>query len=190
MPKTSHVLQTSDHPRVCGEHLIRHLSTHNSHGSSPRVRGTRPSSIPCALPARIIPACAGNTPPAIRATTSSADHPRVCGEHRGCKAICLSLRGSSPRVRGTLERAAGVCVKVRIIPACAGNTAVSITRRRVRSDHPRVCGEHDLHQLPVHFGFGSSPRVRGTPDAVPEVNDRVRIIPACAGNTDSPPVNT
>ena len=48
--------------------------------------------------------------------------------------------------------------------------------------HPRVCGERLLGMATMAEPIGSSPRVRGTDDAAPEVRIHVRFIPACAGN--------
>ena len=53
---------------------------------------------------RIIPACAGNTEAAVDDEIVSRDHPRVCGEHAEHDPIVSAVRGSSPRVRGTLVR--------------------------------------------------------------------------------------
>ena len=57
-----------------------------------------------------------------RRSFQKADHPRGCGEHVSfatCDGLCV---GSSPRMRGTLERPAGGMAGVWIIPADAGNT--------------------------------------------------------------------
>ena len=48
------------HPRVCGERNNDVPFASIGAGSSPRVRGTPKASYPKALPARFIPACAGN----------------------------------------------------------------------------------------------------------------------------------
>ena len=73
--------------------------------------------------------------------------------------------------------------QVGIIPACAGNTRPRSTRRFSARDHPRVCGEHADKVDQQVIDMGSSPRVRGTLDAL-EVRRLERgIIPACAGNT-------
>ena len=141
----------------------------------------------------------------------SRDHPRVCGEHSASLASSVRSMGSSPRVRGTLSdprwcgtsskevtgsspRVRGTQVRVgssherrRIIPACAGNTGCSTTRRRSRQDHPRVCGEHWWYLLSMYPSAGSSPRVRGTLGLPKEQLAFVGIIPACAGNTTSAP---
>ncbi len=92
--------------------------------------------------------------------------------------------GSSPRVRGTPEWVLGRLVEERFIPACAGNAAVSsgaITRHPV---HPRVCGERLVFRSVRFPDFGSSPRVRGTPECQTTREARVRFIPACAGNAE------
>ncbi len=60
-----------------------------------------------------------------------------------------------------------------------------MNRRFWASDHPRVCGEHRDYVLRDHPWNGSSPRVRGTRLASGAQFEEKRIIPACAGNTDS-----
>ena len=55
------------------------------------------------------------------------------------------------------------------------------------SDHPRVCGEHDVRQNSTSISQGSSPRMRGAraPSAVCCL--KPGIIPAYAGSTDEAP---
>ena len=111
-----------DHPRVCGEHDGINAGTPVKLGSSPRVRGTRPSVGMLRPVHGIIPACAGNTSSHQVTELFLRDHPRVCGEHLACTHIRSYVRGSSPRVRGTRS---GNLQRWRyrgIIPACAGNT--------------------------------------------------------------------
>ena len=116
-------------------------------------------------------------------------HPRVCGEQPACGQICIHLIGSSPRVRGTVERQAGQQKTGRFIPACAGNSRTSADSANKKTVHPRVCGEQSFPPVIPHHKDGSSPRVRGTVD-VPFSPFRFnRFIPACAGNrkTESNP---
>ena len=94
-----------DHPRVCGEHMTRSATPLSRRGSSPRVRGTHSSITGLVLATGIIPACAGNTSRTRTRPPPTRDHPRVCGEHL-ITAPSLFDTGSSPRVRGTLLRAA------------------------------------------------------------------------------------
>ena len=69
-------------------------------GSSPRVRGKRPSPQGRARHGRIIPARAGQTPPATALRLPAADHPRACGANLGEIGKDERIVGSSPRVRG------------------------------------------------------------------------------------------
>ena len=49
--------------------------------------------------------------------------------------------------------------------------------------HPRVCGELIYAALVRVDALGSSPRVRGTPQACSASLSTLRFIPACAGNS-------
>ena len=70
-----------------------------------------------------------------------------------------------------------------IIPAYAGNTFESASRRGLHGDHPRVCGEHANSTEADAKGLGSSPRMRGTPCLLYLLSRLQGIIPAYAGNT-------
>ena len=70
-----------DHPRVCGEHQAVLSSLLHRGGSSPRMRGTRPSCDSLRRAHGIIPAYAGNTRYCFALRLLGWDHPRVCGEH-------------------------------------------------------------------------------------------------------------
>ncbi len=94
---------TTVHPRVCGEHHTGFAGWCLGAGSSPRVRGTRRMTPRHRRHNRFIPACAGNTAKDGCASTSSAVHPRVCGEHAVVSGQNGVAAGSSPRVRGTRQ---------------------------------------------------------------------------------------
>ena len=87
----------------------------------------------------------------------------MCGEHAEEYLESLEQRGSSPHVRGALNRACAVCAVVGIIPACAGSTVL------VESDESGV--------------VGSSPHVRGAHYKATKGSRALGIIPACAGST-------
>ena len=172
-----------DHPRVCGEHYVDSAINPTYAGSSPRVRGTPVHGVEQISRGGIIPACAGNTRVVEVAAGLVGDHPRVCGEHCAVSFAWAASVGSSPRVRGTQCERQFIAAVLGIIPACAGNTIWLIRAPYTDRDHPRVCGEHyGRYSLPT-ASVGSSPRVRGTPTAVPTSRRRLGIIPACAGNT-------
>ena len=193
------------HPRVCGElRRIRWQATRNV-GSSPRVRGTLRRHQHGAYRRRFIPACAGNSRTSLRRHRAAPVHPRVCGElvftgaspivgaavhPRVCGELvpvlheALPQAGSSPRVRGTRRIRVGRELADRFIPACAGNSQT----HRHHAVHgvgssPRVRGTHLVAKPRRPRRPGSSPRVRGTRDGEAEIADRVRFIPACAGNS-------
>ena len=110
-------------------------------------------------------------------------HPRAGGEHVNARIGASTTVGSSPRGRGTqlpgrLPGAGG-----RFIPARAGNTATSPSRRRRRAVHPRAGGEHEFPGSGIPRLNGSSPRGRGTRQRSLRFRAGHRFIPARAGNT-------
>ena len=147
------------------------------------MRGTRRTAPPPTRSTGIIPAYAGNTRSAPFAWVGGEDHPRVCGEHYVGVGTLVSVQGSSPRMRGTLQPALYFRSTQGIIPAYAGNTQPASLDRPTFWDHPRVCGEHPPRNLRHTFGTGSSPRMRGTRGNGLERDMLAGIIPAYAGNT-------
>ena len=133
----------------------------------------------------IIPAYAGNTMRSPLCCAPLQDHPRVCGEHAFINGRRLPVKGSSPRMRGTLRVYDNFIHANGIIPAYAGNTPDGLTDATALRDHPRVCGEHrDVYELRYDVQ-GSSPRMRGTRNLAGECDGDIGIIPAYAGNTSS-----
>ena len=152
-------------------------------GSSPRMRGTLHDWPIQVVVDRIIPAYAGNTAVLTTEDFFFWDHPRVCGEHICGNVNGGSLRGSSPRMRGTLLVFAVPYRRHGIIPAYAGNTVAWIRVRESVRDHPRVCGEHKVEHADGCRWMGSSPRMRGTLGLLDGLLFEQGIIPAYAGNT-------
>jgi len=152
-------------------------------GSPPRARGTLDAVLDRAGALRLIPACAGNTASSGAPPTSATAHPRVRGEHAVMTTCIGSARGSSPRARGTPSAMSVLPSWVGLIPACAGNTSPSDSRRPGPTAHPRVRGEHAGRCEIRATERGSSPRARGTHGGRPVHVPLRRLIPACAGNT-------
>ncbi len=119
----------------------------------------------------------------ICARLNSAVHPRLCGEHGLVCRSFLSASGSSPPVRGTPASRRDCRHLERFIPACAGNTRSGRRQGRIRTVHPRLCGEHQAAAAAAKILFGSSPPVRGTLRPARRGVTTPRFIPACAGNT-------
>ena len=147
------------------------------------MRGTREVRRFRYLECGIIPAYAGNTSGSTFLNTLRRDHPRVCGEHGAVREPVCRKVGSSPRMRGTPERAIGCVNHVGIIPAYAGNTLRGDIGRSCTGDHPRVCGEHIEYKVEGATSQGSSPRMRGTHPSARPCALYCGIIPAYAGNT-------
>ena len=150
------------HPRARGEHCNASCLLTSTYGSSPRARGTPHRRADQDLPARLIPARAGNTCSRRRTTPPTPAHPRARGEHVVCDVTLPWSLGSSPRARGTPPTRHSPSPPARLIPARAGNTRTARARVSSSPAHPRARGEHDA--VPVYrlARFGSSPRARGT----------------------------
>ncbi len=136
----AHHIRPSDHPRACGANEKSTRNMLDQFGSSPRMRG-KPGLVWVEFAqTRIIPAHAGQTSSLSCSCTDCSDHPRACG------ANCFALlsgglpSGSSPRMRGKRAAAVVLAVRVRIIPAHAGQTRSSTAHARHGTDHPRACG--------------------------------------------------
>jgi len=162
--------------------VIRAYEANGWHGSSPRVRGMRPSRSRVARWPGIIPACAGNAHEHPDCGHRGWDHPRVCGECPTGSPQSMPGRGSSPRVRGMLPRQFAPLPQHGIIPACAGNAASMTSTTLNVPDHPRVCGECACRTASRAIQVGSSPRVRGMRSAGDGPGLCRGITPACAGN--------
>ena len=173
----------SDHPRACGELHDGHSGHVLDDGSSPRMRGTRDVVRLGDALRRIIPAHAGNSAPTPHRPTTIPDHPRACGELLLASRNTVWKNGSSPRMRGTPRRTKSCWAVARIIPAHAGNSPRSARQTRLKSDHPRACGELCTGSGVGTRVIGSSPRMRGTPENVKLGRFVGRIIPAHAGNS-------
>ena len=171
------------YPRVCGGNIGNFFLRYRFDGLSPRVRG-KPGDSAGRYPVDgSIPACAGETAEDAGRSRRQEVYPRVCGGNR-CKPFTgKGIEGLSPRVRGKLSGYYMGVVKIRSIPACAGETLFHCQPLVSRQVYPRVCGGNIGLMPPISGVSGLSPRVRGKrayPGRIPAV---VRSIPACAGET-------
>ena len=168
---------------MCGENGPPLTLLSHTQGSSPRVRGKHPCRWRVRVLDGLIPACAGKTPRRSVQYDPCPAHPRVCGENRHGHIRLSIPRGSSPRVRGKQQPPRARRKRGRLIPACAGKTAVIVGVLSGAWAHPRVCGENGGHSRSAARGGGSSPRVRGKPLNRIYMHAVMRLIPACAGKT-------
>ena len=105
-------------------------------------------------------------------------YPRVGGGSVPAAAACGRGRGLSPRVRGKRRAVNHPGVRVRSIPACAGEAERHQRHQRV---YPRVCGGSGTPQAHGAQRLGLSPRVRGKRTRPLSGCPQCRSIPACAG---------
>ena len=176
-----------DHPRVCGEKRGWLDEQNRRIGSPPRVRGkvTRPTRFKGID--GITPACAGKRTRTFCGAGFFGDHPRVCGEKLLCSRATRAQAGSPPRVRGKAVAQLFSEQFQRITPACAGKSAAASSSAMPRGDHPRVCGEKMLVNLPESSSKGSPPRVRGKGRWTVSRQHEPGITPACAGKRRQSP---
>ena len=174
-----------DHPRMCGEHLVKFVLEFGEQGSSPHVRGALALRVPYTAQGGIIPACAGSTVQQWLRAEWRRDHPRMCGEHKWMPVAHSFHRGSSPHVRGALSIVFSSLSMFGIIPACAGSTGSRPACHQCHRDHPRMCGEHCRLRTQDRASVGSSPHVRGAHRPRVKGKGMTGIIPACAGSTSA-----
>ena len=173
----------SVHPRACGEQWKGGLILKGGNGSSPRLRGTVFITPPPRVLPRFIPAPAGNRVYAKHATDLRAVHPRACGEQVALVVAVTCIAGSSPRLRGTVQGHHPPVIRLRFIPAPAGNSSRHDPRATTHTVHPRACGEQGLGIVDFFRLLGSSPRLRGTVARYFDLDHVGRFIPAPAGNS-------
>ncbi len=170
------------HPRVRGEQARRTAREHVWGGSSPRARGTASARRIATARTRFIPACAGNRPVRSAKAKMATVHPRVRGEQTLAWSDNVAVNGSSPRARGTGPNNQRRHPQARFIPACAGNRHRRGDAQVPGAVHPRVRGEQAQRSNSRSRMIGSSPRARGTEQRHHYPSERIRFIPACAGN--------
>ena len=97
------VSNIQDHPRRCGENLLKTVSLEIFGGSPPQVRGKHIVKKDKENQQRITPAGAGKTEKLSYSKLKDRDHPRRCGENFLYRCILLITIGSPPQVRGKLK---------------------------------------------------------------------------------------
>ena len=105
------------------------------------------------------------------------------GEYRLPQTFHPPIKGSSPHARGIPRSTKATGSTRGFIPACAGNTPASLTKRFTASVHPRMRGEYQPSSVQILSNWGSSPHARGIPRYTYQLVPTWRFIPACAGNT-------
>jgi len=176
-------IRSTVHPHACGEHWATGNMALNSSGSSPRMWGTLRTRNRGASEMRFIPTHVGNTPANSRGAGCRAVHPHACGEHTATAAKPDNIRGSSPRMWGTLYMIMYQPTSGRFIPTHVGNTRPARRREGPGAVHPHACGEHRHIGLVLSDTGGSSPRMWGTRSLLRQHTYGQGFIPTHVGNT-------
>ena len=128
------------YPRECGGTIIHNVICEPLLGLSPRVRGNRSGALERRLPARSIPASAGepNATPVPRLYRGV--YPRECGGTLAADVQAVEAPGLSPRVRGNLVWPSTVASSIGSIPASAGEPRPLFPGAKSARVYPRECG--------------------------------------------------
>ena len=177
-----------DHPRLRGEKWSSCFFWVMSLGSPPLARGKvvpgvqvdgvpvdhprlRGEKLPLWLPPqflpRITPACAGKSPMHSGRRRNTSDHPRLRGEKSSALEKSQTALGSPPLARGKATSAS--------------------TSPAPPSDHPRLRGEKNERMAILSREEGSPPLARGKVFDEYMEKYKLRITPACAGKSSTPP---
>ena len=155
------LLVLRDHPRVCGEKHPQTMTTRQSLGSPPRMRGKGSPPRYSGIWTGITPAYAGKSLFQPTVFLRARDHPRVCGEKLTPRRSGSLNLGSPPRMRGKVIRCS-ICQRGSgITPAYAGKRHLVMDTSPLCRDHPRVCGEKFTKPVCKTLAEGSPPRMRG-----------------------------
>ena len=166
---------------MCGGTCSSKSHTCCHKGLSPRVRGNPDDTVPMSNQQRSIPACAGEPATNSGLSPRIRVYPRVCGGTQIGHLPAGERNGLSPRVRGNLQFNDRLEVRLRSIPACAGEPPEDSENARKDEVYPRVCGGTRPRRLPQTTTRGLSPRVRGNRVIPLDIAASNGSIPACAG---------
>ena len=110
-------------------------------------------------------------------------YPRWRGELNIGNGFAAAASGLSPLARGTRQNGLSSLVRLRFIPAGAGNSRNEALDCRNYAVYPRWRGELILFAAESLCRYGLSPLARGTPPIFPYRRVAERFIPAGAGNS-------
>ncbi len=175
------------YPRVCGGAKTSRIFTRGKTGLSPRVRGSQARAAQNDDMRRSIPACAGEPRRCRVSGGRRRVYPRVCGGANMAPRRGRYRRGLSPRVRGSRVPTIRPRSCRGSIPACAGEPFVRVAPAIRPPVYPRVCGGASRAGTEALGSQGLSPRVRGSRGMTKQIIDKIRSIPACAGEPWCPP---
>ena len=173
------------HPRSRGENERGALRLLDWAGSSPLTRGKLVVLQVAEGERGLIPAHAGKTLTMTFRLDRLGAHPRSRGENAASMLVGCQALGSSPLTRGKPQHIPGDRLRDGLIPAHAGKTSYSRSRRVFLWAHPRSRGENPRSYPKMPRDRGSSPLTRGKLGGRARRWFGTRLIPAHAGKTPS-----
>ena len=145
------------------------------------MRGKAGHTGGCCRRNRITPAYAGKSWTTSARSSTSRDHPRLCGEKLDDLGTEFHKQGSPPPMRGKVVVAVFLLYSAGITPAYAGKSIRNFQIAVLIRDHPRLCGEK-VHSRPCPGSArGSPPPMRGKDPAEHRHGRKGGITPAYAG---------
>ena len=157
-----------------------------SAGPSPRARGSHHRERQHGAGQGAIPASAGKPSGARSPRSAAGGHPRERGEACSRGSWAASLRGPSPRARGSRRQRRAAGRRGGAIPASAGKPRPARFSVDLRRGHPRERGEANFARSPSACSWGPSPRARGSRDLDASRRGVAGAIPASAGKPPTP----
>ena len=133
-----------DHPRIRGTNWCFFRHNLNPQGSSPHTRDKSFMFSEKKKQNGIIPAYAGQIIQTLYDLCVLRDHPRIRGTNSYPGAVYIEKSGSSPHTRDKYCERVGGVIRLRIIPAYAGQIALTSAGRLRRQDHPRIRGTNHI----------------------------------------------
>ena len=145
------------------------------------MRGSLSDAPLSGLFGRSIPASAGQPSARQRVSVAGRVYPRECGAAVILTSAATSMPGLSPRVRGSRKHCSTSLIRLRSIPASAGQPEKGRISPSQAWVYPRECGAATRWGGCDARSRGLSPRVRGSP--IEEISQMFRggSIPASAG---------
>ena len=173
----------TDHPRSRGGNALQATSAARSRGPSPLTRGKPLLISPANGESGTIPAHAGETLVQGVVKFLRRDHPRSRGGNGCYNRAPFKEAGPSPLTRGKRKPEPINNIRIRTIPAHAGETRWERIPPRACWDHPRSRGGNlgSNAQVPNHMG--PSPLTRGKHPRSSRPDADAGTIPAHAGET-------
>ena len=171
------------YPRVGGGNVVVSFALRDEFGLSPRGRGKRLRHQSRQPRRGSIPAWAGETPIRYILSSYAKVYPRVGGGNPLPDSGNALEVGLSPRGRGKPAIPLPHRLRLRSIPAWAGETKIGYARLPLGMVYPRVGGGNRVSCAVAARGLGLSPRGRGKPMAMAGELQFPRSIPAWAGET-------